>query len=192
MKKLDKFLRWLRWDAKHLHRDIANAIQKLWYWFPIIIKDRDWDQFYIYEVLKHKLKAQAKYIASKDRHTRAQSDARKMLLCAKLIEICQEGTYEIEYMDYCETSFSWEDIEGDEKTYRLETDQISEDFDSYFKKYKLVYKRVLKGEGIFPLDGKDQADIKKRIAMNISHLNQDRARKLLFKVMESSIEGWWD
>jgi hypothetical protein len=28
--------------------------------------------------------------------------------------------------------------------------------------------------------------------MNIAYLNHDRARKLLFKIMEENIEGWWD
>jgi hypothetical protein len=50
---------------------------------------------------------------------------------------------------------------------------------------------VLKGEGIFKLDGRDEADKKRLIAMNISHLNHDRARKLLFKIMQENIEGWW-
>jgi hypothetical protein len=34
--------------------------------------------------------------------------------------------------------------------------------------------------------------IKQRVAMNIAHINQDRARKLLFNILESQIEGWWD
>jgi hypothetical protein len=28
--------------------------------------------------------------------------------------------------------------------------------------------------------------------MNIGHINHSRARKLLFKIMEENIEGWWD
>ncbi len=56
----------------------------------------------------------------------------------------------------------------------------------------LVYKRVMKGEGPFTLDGRDQSEMKRIIAMNIAHINQDRARKLLFKIMEKNIERWWD
>ena len=50
----------------------------------------------------------------------------------------------------------------------------------------------MKGEGVFTLDGKDSEDIKQRIAMNIGHINHERARKLLFKLMEQNIEKWWD
>ena len=65
-------------------------------------------------------------------------------------------------------------------------------FKEYFRKYPLVYRRVLKGEGPFILDGRDELDMKKVIAMNIAHINQDRARILLFKIMSDNIEGWWD
>jgi hypothetical protein len=35
-------------------------------------------------------------------------------------------------------------------------------------------------------------DSKFGIAINISHINHDRARKLLFKILEKNIERWWD
>jgi hypothetical protein len=30
------------------------------------------------------------------------------------------------------------------------------------------------------------------IAIEIARNNQERSRKLLFKIMEENIEGWWD
>ena len=69
---------------------------------------------------------------------------------------------------------------------------FTNNLDEFFKKYPLVYKKVMKGEGPFTLDGRDESEIKRIIAMNIAHINQDRARKLLFKVLEQKIERWWD
>jgi hypothetical protein len=48
----------------------------------------------------------------------------------------------------------------------------------------------MNGEGVFSLEGRD--DDKQVIAMNIGHINQDRAHKLLFKILESNINSWWD
>ena len=48
----------------------------------------------------------------------------------------------------------------------------------------------MNGEGVFSREGRE--DNKQIIAMNIGHINHDRARKLLFKIMEESIESWWD
>jgi hypothetical protein len=49
---------------------------------------------------------------------------------------------------------------------------------------------VLNGEGIINRKGRE--DDKQLIAMNIGYINHDRVRKLLFKIMEENIEGWWD
>ena len=50
----------------------------------------------------------------------------------------------------------------------------------------------MNGEGIFSLDGKDRLEVKQKLAMNIGNINHERARKLLFKIMEQNIEKWWD
>mgnify|MGYP003351274053 CR=1 FL=1 len=79
-----------------------KRIYNLYRWFPIIWKDQDWDDYYIFEVLKFKLKNQAEHIGGKDRHTRAKRDAEKMMLCVRLIEKVQEEYYGCEYQDYHE------------------------------------------------------------------------------------------
>ena len=183
---------WWRWEGQYLPKETKRGIQKVWYWLPIIWKDRDWDGHYIYEVMKHKLKAQAKYIGGNDRHTRAQQDARRMRLCVKLMSKVQEEDYTMEYMDYHKDRVWFTDCEDRPGSSLYNSEEVWEKYDEYFKKYPLVYKRVLKGEGVFTLDGRDESEIKKIIAMNIAHLNHDRARKLLFKIMEENIEGWWD
>ena len=187
---IEKISLWYRFDGRHIPRNIMEGIKNIIYWFPIIWKDRNWDQSFIYEVLKHKLKAQANYIDTKDRHTRAKQDARRMRLCVSLIQICQDDTYNTEYMDYAETDFWFEDVEDKPGYSTIKSDIIWEKYDDYFKKYPLIYKRVMNGEGVFSLEGRD--DDKQVIAMNIGHINQDRAHKLLFKIMEENIQGWWD
>jgi hypothetical protein len=73
---------------------------------------------------------------------------------------------------------------------------ISESYDEYLAKYPRQYKKVLNGEDTLskylkPGDIMDSND-KHRIAMFIAHENQERSRKLLFKIMEENIESWWD
>lgn len=187
---IERISLWWRFDGRHIPRNIMEGIKNIIYWFPIIWKDRNWDQSFIYEVLKHKLKAQANYIETKDRHTRAKQDARRMRLCVSLIQICQDDTYNTEYMDYAETDFWFEDVKDKPGYSTIESKIIWEKYDDYFKKYPLIYKRVMNGEGVFSLEGRE--DNKQVIAMNIGHINQDRAHKLLFKIMEENIQGWWD
>ena len=187
--KYDSISLWWNHDGKYIHREFIRGVEKLWYWFPIIWKDRDWDEHYIFEVLKHKLKAQAKYIGERDIHTRAQQDTRRMRLCISLIENIQDETYAMEYIDYHKTKHWFEPSKDNEGYSTWNSKELSENFDDYFKKYPLIYKRVINGEGVFKPEGPED---KQRIAMSIAHINQDRAHKLLFKIMEENILGWWD
>ena len=174
------------------YKNLKQGIKNLWYWLPVIWKDRNYDQHYIYEVLKHKLKAQAKYIADNDRHTRAQQDARRMMICTKLIQLCQDETYDVEYINYVKDISWFTPCEDNPDYFDWNNEIITETLDDFFKKYPLIYKRVMNGEGPFSLDGKNEKEIKRRIAMNICHINQQRAHKLLFKIIEQNINSWWD
>ncbi len=176
-------------------KDFRSSVNKLIRWFPIIWKDRDWDDHYIWELMKNKLRWQAKYIGDRDIHTRAALDAKRMRLCANLIDKVQDEFYQIEYMDYFESKYWFEPVKDKPGYSSMESETLSENFDAYFKKYPLVYKKVLTNKelqifGIEPREGED--DVKQRIAMNIGRYNHERARKLLFRIMEENIEGWWD
>lgn len=181
---------WWIFDGKYYHKYFKQGVKNIWYWFPIIWKDRHWDSHYIFEILKHKLKAQAKYIGSNDRHTRAQQDARRMRLCIKLMQKIQDDDYAMEYMDYHKDRIWFTDCEDRPDSSLMNSEQVWEKFDDYFKKYPLIYKRVLNGEGPIKREGRE--DDKQIIAMNIAYINQDRVHKLLFKIMEENILGWWD
>lgn len=185
---------WLWWnhDGRYYHKYFKQGVKNIIYWFPVIWKDRDWDGHYIFEILQHKLVAQANYIGKRDFHTRAQLDAKRMRLCVKLIKKVQEEDYTMEYMDYAKDRVWFTPCEDRPGSSQYNSEEVWEKYDEYFKKYPLVYKKVMKGEGVFTLNGRDESDMKRVIAMNIAHLNHDRARKLLFKIMEENIEGWWD
>jgi hypothetical protein len=183
---------WWRFDGKFIFRNIRIGLSKIWYWLPVIWKDRDWDSYYIYEVLKHKLKAQSRYIGTRDIHTRAQQDARNMSICVNLIDKLQDDFYRMEYTDYVKHDHWFEPVPNEPEYSTWESEIVWEKYDEFFKKYPLIHKRVLNGEGPFSLNSGDEKTNLERIAMNISHINQQRAHKLLFKILEEEIEKWWD
>ena len=164
-------------NIKYYYRNIKLGFKNLWYWLPIIWKDRNWDNYFIFEVLKHKLKSQADYIGSRNYYTQAQLDSKRMKICIKLIDIIQDESYYTEYGDYYENKV------GTELSI-FKSEIILENFDDYFKKYPRIYKKVLNGEGPFTLKDEDEAEKKRLIARNIAHINQERAFKLLFKILE--------
>jgi hypothetical protein len=189
-RKIDSISMWWNHDGRYMHRSFITGVKNLWYWLPIIWRDRNWDDHYIFEILIHKLKAQSKYIGERDIHTRAKRDSEVMMTCVRLMKKVQEEFYSMEYMDYHKTKHWFEPCEDREGYSTWESKLLEENFDDYFAKYPLIYKRVMAGEGVFKRD--EREDDKQIIAMNIAHINHDRARKLLFKIMEDNIEGWWD
>lgn len=190
LRKLRFIPQWWNHEGRYLPRKVKIGVKNLIYWFPIIWKDRNWDDSFIFDIIKHKLSAQAEYIGGRDRHTRAQLDAKRMRLCVKLMGLVQDEFYSSEYSDYHKTKHWFADIPEKPGYSSWESRLLEENFDDYFKKYPLIYKRVLNGEGIFDREGRE--DDKQIIGMNIGHINHDRARKLLFKIMEENIERWWD
>jgi hypothetical protein len=181
---------WWGNNCRFLPQNIKTGIMNIWYWLPIIWKDRNWDSYYIFNIFSHKLKAQSKYIGERDIHTRAKRDAEVMMTCVHLIEKVKDEYYGLEYMNYHKNKHWFEPCEDKPGTSTWKSKELEENFDDYFAKYPLIYKRVINGEGVIKRDGREGN--KQLIAMNIAYINHDRARKLLFKIMEQNIEGWWD
>ena len=172
---------WWRYEGRYYHKDFIQGVKNLWNWFPTIWKDRDWDQTFIYEILIHKLEKQAKRIGQNDWHTEAKRDAEKMLLCARLARIQQEDLYIFEYMEYLDQDFEFIPTDETEEYFTMESTVTRDDLVDYLYKYRHQHKLINKTD-------KDNH----HIAIEIARNNQVRSRKLLFKIMEENISGWWD
>lgn len=162
-------------------KEFFRCFYNLYRWFPIIWKDKDWDDHYIFEILKFKLKNQAEYISYHNRHTRAKRDAEIMMLCVRLIEKVQDEFYGTEYFNYQESEFKFIESKDYPDRYEVDIVELSEHFDDYFKKYPLIYRTV-----------PDLKAPKSRIAFQIARINEERAYKLLFTILEKNIRRWWD
>ena len=165
------------YEIKQFFKRIYNLIR----WAPIIWRDQDWDDHYIWEVLKFKLKNQAKYIGTKDRYVSAKRDAEIMMLCTRLIDKIQDEWYGREYLDYQKSEMKFTPSESHPGSYEMEFEELSEHYDDYFKKYPLIYRMV-----------PDLNASKDRIAFQMARINEERAHKLLFTILEQNIRKWWD
>ena len=162
-------------------KQFFKRIYNLYRWFPIIWKDQDWDDYYIFEILKFKLKNQSKYIGYHDRHTTAKRDAEKMMLCVRLIDKVQDEYYGCEYQDYHNIDLKFIESKDHPDSCEVKIIEKSECYDEYFKKYPLIYRMV-----------PDLQAPKSKIAFQIARINEERAHKLLFKILEQNIRRWWD
>lgn len=196
----DKVGLWWKFDGRYLPHIIKRGIRNLIRWFPVIWKDRDYDDHYIWEILKTKIKFQGEYIGKRDFHENAKRDSEIMLLCANLIEKVQTEYYQSEYMDYHESKLYFvpidnsdlENLDDDIKKEMsggstLRVEDVWENFDEYFAKYPHAYREVTKTDTYIFVN-----DSKNRIAMNMGHYLHNKAKRILFELLQRNIESWWD
>lgn len=119
------------WRIRRIIRRIKNLLR----WFPIIWNDEQWDHYFIFEILKHKLIFTAEHTRKYGYHVNSNYDADRMMLCVRLIEKVQNE----EYMN----------VLAD---------------DDHLTKEKI----------------------------DAAYNKQKKARRLLFRVLDKYVEGWWD
>jgi hypothetical protein len=169
----------LHWRIRYLIDGIKNIIR----WMPTMYHDRDWDQWHIYNVLQKKIEFQRKELINANRHTDINRDNRDMTIVLNLIERVNEDFYGVEYLDYSESKFRFEPIEGDDEYYTMEQDVISENYDEYIKKYQSSVRKVLKEKP--DLDKKD-------LCFWVARHNEEKAHDLLHRILKERIRHWWD
>jgi hypothetical protein len=162
-------------------KQFFKRIYNLYRWFPIIWKDQDWDQHYIYEIFKFKLRNQAEHIGGNNRHLRAKRDAEIMLLCCRLIDKVNNEDYINESHECQQAEFNVED------NGYLKVKVLHEDYTEFFKKYRKSRKQVMSMKKPIVNTDTDYG-----VALSIGILNHNRAKKLLFSILEKNISLWWD
>jgi hypothetical protein len=186
-----------------------DGIKSLMKWFPKVLEDRDWDHHYIIDALKFKIQNTCNYIEKKQRHLNWKNDVKYMKLALRLMDklwpdmFSEVTSYDSEYNAYHVTEHKFVKLSKEEKkktkedlggkmkgSRRMEITEVSERFDEYFAKNKLMHKKAvdyINKNKIFT-----EPKSKFTRAMVISKLKHEKARKLLFNVLESKIESWWD
>jgi hypothetical protein len=182
-----KVYRYFRWDFKYIHKDIKKGVINLIRWFPVVFKDRDWDHHFMYEIMKLKLKNMSKYLEKYGHHVGGDRDVERINTCVRLIQKIQDDFYASEYNDYHESKFHWVDVIDKPDTKRLVMD---DEYDvqrlgEYFTKYPNDYRRA-------DTMVKHMRDVPLSRAIVMGANREERARKILFTIIERNLHGWWD
>ena len=155
------------------------GVKNLWRWFWVIWKDRDWDHHYFWEVLKKKVTQ----LRDEQLENFSYREVEIMNTVLRLIDKVQNDDYRDEYYDYYETEM-WVDKKG-----HVQFDEIRNDLKAFISKYPRTHKIVLNNPKYNKYLNGDEMDYKIGIAM--SSYRQNKAKKLLFKLLENRIEYWW-
>ncbi len=98
----------LNWRIRYFFTGIKNIIR----WIPTLYHDRDWDSNYIFTILQKKIEHQRKEITYSNRYNGVERENRDMTIVLNLIERVKQEYYNIEYLDYEESEWVFEPVEG--------------------------------------------------------------------------------
>jgi hypothetical protein len=129
-----RLYRWCKWNLPYQHKYFIYGVKNLYKWFWVIWKDREWDNHYIFEILKFKLENQANHLSERNWHENSKREAELIMTCVRLINKIQDESY------------------------------FDEAFDS----------------GIYSWDLSQKCMVK-----------HNKAKRLLFKILNDRIENWW-
>lgn len=174
-----------KFRLQYYPKNILIGVRNLIKWVPIIWKDRDWDDAFFFDILKFKISNMAKYHGKKMFHAGSQRDVEIMNTIVRLIDKFQSEHYFHEYFNYVDNEYSFVEIEGTDY-FEMKTVNLRDDLDHYFAKYPLLKNRAIK-----ELDyQKNPSDYS--IAIFMGKVQHDRAKRLIFELLNRNIEKWWE
>jgi len=148
------------------------GIINLYNWFRVIWNDRDWDFYYVYNVLERKLKLMIDsgiYNQERDKHLK---------IAHKLLTRIKCSYYELEPLEVINYSLNCNEL-----TCIVVNDMNEEGRKEYFKKYRRTIDKMRKED---PTREDD-------ILMTLTSVEiQNKARRLFFKILNEKLEWWWD
>ena len=155
-------------------RNIKYGIQNLIKWFPVIWKDRDWDHYYLYQILEFKLDQMIHLHRNYGHLEDNELYASQMETCSKILNRLKADDYDASFQEHHKKwgtpNMNWSDCDDhpgmcelhiDHPNVKTERDEIQE---------RLEFKQCVQNE------------------------NDLREHDLdtLFKTMRENIQKWWD
>ena len=153
--------RQLWYKARSLTRNIRNLIK----WFPIIWRDRDFDQHYLLDILQFKLQNMAELHRKYGMSVNSETYAQQLEECAHLARRIRDEEYSDEAFKGHEELYEKHEVwfDDDEEGFsRLKTNLTDEEHELYMK--------LMSSEDNF----------------------LERDIHLLFENMKKNIRTWWD
>jgi len=150
-------------------KQFIQNINNLIYWFPVIWKDRQWDNYYFLEIMRKKLIIMEKFYRSPKAHSMdSKKDADNILTAIKTLDRMISESYLTESLQ--EFDEMYPDYDWEMKFIPIEGTDLEEWTDSMTPVQTLLYRKC-----------SDRA-----------HKNEEEDYDFLFKHLRDHVQDWWD
>ena len=163
----------IKQTIKNIPYNIRYGIENLIRWFPVIWKDRDWDHYFLYVILHHKLKRMEHLHIHYSHLTSGSQTVKEIKTCINLLDrLLKDEYYENASIEY---NKKW----GKPKFDWIPTDSV-------YSKLQIKQKHVKTEE--------EKLKETKHFSRVCDHERNMRKQDIeyLFHYMSKHVEGWWD
>ena len=103
----------LYWNHEYRYypRLFIQGVKNLIKWAPVIWKDRDWDDTFLFEIIKFKLSSMSKSHGKTLAYVGSERNVEIMNTIVRLIDKFQSEDYLHEYMNYVDDEYTFVKIE---------------------------------------------------------------------------------
>lgn len=155
--------------------DVKYGIENIIKWVPVIWKDRNWDNYYIYVIFRHKLNLMEKQIREYGHHLHNERDADNIKVCVNLLDrLIADDYMEMAFKRHNEkwgsADMIFSECEDDPNLSELNIDYPNVKTEEDEKRQKIDFKNAMENEGKL----------------------REQDLDLLFKNMRKYIQTWWD
>lgn len=177
----------LDWEykIKYYPKNFIIGIKNLYKWFPIIWKDRDWDDTFLFEIIKFKISTVAKTHGKVLPYEGFERNVEVMNTIVRLIDKFQSEDYLHEYINYVDDEFTFDKVEGTDY-YEMKIKNLRDDLDQYFDKYPLLKKRATNHK-IYTSNPSSVS-----LAMAMGFVQHERAKRIIFELLNRHVDKWWE
>lgn len=180
-----RFLLYWKFEYRYYPRNFVRGVKNLIKWGPIIWKDRDWDDSFLFEIIKFKISNMSESHGKTMTYVGSQRNVEIMDTIVRLIDKFQTEHYQHEFLDYIDDEYSFVQIEGTD-SFEMKTVNLRNDLDQYFAKYPLLKKRATN----HPFYQKNPSD--NSLGMSMGKVQHNRAKRLIFELLNRNVEKWWE
>ena len=181
----ERFLLFWKFEYRYYPRNFVQGIKNLIKWGPIIWKDRDWDDSFLFEVIKFKISKMSESHGKRMPLVGSERNVEIMNTIVRLIDKLQTEHYLHEYFNYLDKDHRFVKIEGTE-FFEVKTKILRDDLDEYFSKYPLLKNRAVNYE-YYKNDPSSE-----NLAISMGFVQHERAKRLIFELLNRNVEKWWE
>lgn len=174
-----------QFEYRYYPQNFVRGIKNLIKWGPVIWKDRDWDDTFLFEIIKFKISNIASTHGKILPHLGAERNVEIMNTIVRLIDKFQSEHYLHEYYTYVDDEFTFVKIEGSDD-YEMKIKNLRDDLDEYFTKYPLLKNRATKHK----IYQSNPSSV--RLAMAMGFVQHERAKRLIFELLNRHVDKWWE